>query len=73
MLEIIPDEGEELFIFRETIYPDRVVVFKTIDKDTLQEIHFDKFSGFLIDRESRKKNLAKSIFKFEDNKITGIV
>jgi hypothetical protein len=73
ILEIIPDEGEELFIFRKTIYPDRVVVFKTIDKDTLQEIHFDNFSGFLIDRESRKKSLAKSIFKFEDNKITSIV
>ena len=73
ILEIIPDEGEELCIFRKTIYPDRVVVFKTIDKDTLQEIHFDRLSGFLIDRESRKKNLAKSIFKFKDNKITSII
>ena len=73
ILEIIPDEGEELCIFGNTIYAERVVVFKTINKDTLQEIHFDKLSGFLIDRESRKKNLAKTIFKFNDDKITGII
>jgi hypothetical protein len=73
ILEIIPAVGEELFIFRKTIYPDRIVVFKTIDKDALQEIHFDKRSGFLIDRESRKKNFPKSVFKFKEHNIIVIV
>lgn len=73
ILEIIPDDGEELTICRQTIYPDRVVVFNTIEKDVLQEIHFDKTTGDIMDREKRKQALPKFEYLFDESGIKAYV
>lgn len=72
-IEIIADIDEELKIFRDTVYPDRIIVFKTIEPDILQEFHFDKSTGQLLDREKRRMSLPKFEYSFDNHKIVGIV
>lgn len=70
--EIIADIDEELTIFSETVYPDRIIVFKTIEPDVIQEFHFDKSTGQLLDREKRRMTLPKFEYSFDNHKIVGI-
>jgi len=72
-LEIIADNGEALSVFRQTIYSDRIVVFRTIDNDTLREVHFDKHSGALIDRAGRQATLPKFEYQFDKFQLKGII
>jgi hypothetical protein len=53
VVEIVPDDSEELSIYRETVYPDRIVVFKTMAEDVCQEVHFGMSTAVLIDRASQ--------------------
>lgn len=73
VIEILHDDSEELSIYRETIYSDRIVVFKTIAKDIYQEIHFSKSTADLIDRECRKEKLYKTEYFFNDSQIKVII
>ncbi|MGN7818995.1 hypothetical protein ACTJJB_02630 [Chitinophaga sp. 22536] len=65
-IDIMPEEGEEITIHRETTYPGRVVVFKRLSENAWQEIHFDKNNGTLISREEREQTLPVLHFDFEE-------
>ncbi|MBC5836171.1 hypothetical protein G6N05_14950 [Flavobacterium sp. F372] len=75
-LKIIAENGEELIIRKKTFYKDRIVVFKVVEKDInviFQEIHFDKYSGVLIDRKKRELSLPKFEYTFENCEIKATI
>ena len=59
LLEILTEPREELEVFKNSVYSDRVIVFKTIKEDVLQEFHFDTSTGNLINRAARKLHLPR--------------
>jgi hypothetical protein len=71
ILDIVPDDGEELSVFRETVYKNRVIVFKKVSTNVLQEFHFDKSTGELVSRQKRKDTLPKFKYVFEEHNIQG--
>ncbi|NML38089.1 hypothetical protein HHL17_12865 [Chitinophaga sp. G-6-1-13] len=66
IVNIIPEEGEEITIHRETVYPNRIIVFKRLPEKGWQEIHFDKNKGTLISREEREQTLPVFRYHFDD-------
>lgn len=72
-LEIVADKDEDLKVFRNTAYTDRIVVFKAAKLDVIQEYHFDKSTGHLLEREIRKMTLPKFEYTFDEYQIVGII
>ncbi|MCL5247775.1 hypothetical protein M4I21_18355 [Cellulophaga sp. 20_2_10] len=68
-INIISENGEELEVFRETIYENRIIVYKVIDENTLEEIHLNKLDGKIITRKDRQTKLPKFEFLFDNEKI----
>ena len=42
IVEIEAEFEEKLEVVRQSIYSDRIIVFKTLSEEILQEFHFDK-------------------------------
>lgn len=73
IIEIEADFDEKLEVVRQSIYSDRIVVFKTISENVLQEFHFDNHTGNLIDRIQRKTSLPKFEYFFQSENIIGTI
>jgi len=72
-INIISENKENLEIFKETIYKDRIVIFKIINVDTLEEIHLNKHDGKIITRDHRQTKLPKFEFLFDDEQVKIII
>lgn len=72
-LDIVPEEGEEITVHRETVYPDRIVVFKRLSGAAWQEIHFDKNNGALISREDRERTLPSFQYHFDEAGMVAVI
>ncbi|MBC9912971.1 hypothetical protein [Chitinophaga varians] len=72
-LDIVPEEGEEITLHRETVYPDRIVVFKRLSDIAWQEIHFDKNNGALISREDRARTLPSFQYHFDEVDMVAVI
>lgn len=71
--EILPEQGEQLIICKDTVYANRIVVFKTVADNVQQEIHLDSSSGRVIDREKRRAGFPKFEYSFAEQGLTAIV
>lgn len=72
-IEILAGEDEEIEVISESVYPDRVIVFRKIESNALQEYHFNSHDGVLLDRAARQLSLPQFEFDFAEHHLTAIV
>ena len=73
LIEIEADFGEKLEVVKQSFYSDRIIIFKTISENVLQEFHFDNQFGNPIDRIQRKTSLPKFEYFFQPENIIGTI